>query len=687
MDFFFIIALLTAGISLSMGSISFFLGLSNQNRTDLIFGTMGLSLFIFLVLPPVGFIIQNQIPYPLEVLIKRIFSFGYYGLFPWFIYYYTSGKNKIVPVLISTGVLCTYFIMAFAPGNPTNPTWVWAALIIFGAILFYGVYAGIKQYQNNEKTLARWFVAAMSAYGILFILAIINQFGFDFMYPFFNAKLFYSIHLHSIFLVSVMGFRIVVNINERFKLKKILESKERRWQSLTQNVPIFIMELDRHGGIIYINQYGVKLLGYDNSDELLGHNWFDVSLIGTEVANRRKQFIESLSNPEEPNHFVRTIKNKKGDILTIIWTHFLTHNEKGSVISKVSFGINTTEEENANKLISQLKLELEKEKIVFPSDISGEPSTEIIGNSDAIRYAIEKAKQVAKTSAPVLLEGETGVGKELIADLIHKNSSRNNAPIIKVNCGALPKELIEDELFGHEKGAFTSAIQARKGRFELADGGTIFLDEIGELPLEMQPKLLRVLQIGEFERVGGQKTIKVDVRIIAATNRDLQQEVKQGHFRDDLFYRLNVFPITIPALRKRSEDLPLLISHFINLESIKYNRQLEQISKADMQRLMEYSWPGNVRELKNIIERSVIASEGNTLKLSWFLDESHVGENGANENTLEQIERKHIIKIMESCHWKINGENGAAEKLNMHPNTLRSKMKKLGISRPVKDIS
>jgi transcriptional regulator with GAF, ATPase, and Fis domain len=346
-------------------------------------------------------------------------------------------------------------------------------------------------------------------------------------------------------------------------------------------------------------------------------------------------------------------------------------------------GRDVTEGISAQRIISQLRLELEKEHIVGDK-VTG--STEIIGSSKAIAYAIEKANQVATTSAPVLLEGETGVGKELFADLVHKLSSRNGVPMIKVNCGALPKDLIEDELFGHEKGAFTSAIQSRKGRFELADGGTIFLDEIGELPLEMQPKLLRVLQNGEFERVGGQKTIKVDVRVIAATNRDLSHEVSQNRFRQDLFYRLNVFPITIPSIRKRKEDLPVLINYFIVRKSIKYNKSLQQISKADMQRLMEYEWPGNVRELKNVIERSVIASNGTTLKLDWFVGKTKATEQQSTE-TLEHIERNHIIKVLEECHWKINGDHGAAETLNMHPNTLRSRMKKLGIKRPLERSS
>ncbi len=682
-EFYLIIALLTAGISLTIGFISFFLGLRHKNKTDLFFGLMCLSLFVFFLLPPVGFIIHDQAPYPIEILVKRIFNYAYYGLMPWFTFYYTVRQNKKIPILISLGVVLSYIVMAMTEENLPRPMWVWSSLILFAANFFYGLVCGGMLYRN-ERAKATKFLIAIFIYGVLLLLTALNQFDVDFMDRVFHVKLFFSIHLHALFFIIIIGLELMHKINERYLFEKRVQSKERRWQSLVQHAPVFIMELDVRGNIRYINQYGGSLLGYSTPEELTGCNWFESPFIPEVERKERKQFfLETLSKKEIAPYFVKIIQNKKCDTLTITWTHFLTYSEEGEVGGMICVGINTTDEENAKDLINQLKLELEKEKIIFPDDYAGTLSQDIIGKSEAIRYAIDKANQVAKTNAPVLLEGETGVGKELIADLIHKSSLRNHAPIIKVNCGALPKELIEDELFGHEKGAFTSAIQSRKGRFELADGGTIFLDEIGELPLEMQPKLLRVLQNGEYERIGGQKTIKVDVRIIAATNRDLAQEVSRGNFRDDLFYRLNVFPITIPPLRKRKEDLPLLINHFINTISQNYHKQPDQISKADMQRLMEHPWPGNVRELKNVIERSVIASEGNTLKLEWSLREA---SEAASESTLEQVERHHIIKIMETCHWKINGENGAAEKLNMHPNTLRSKMKKLGISRPVKDI-
>lgn len=683
-EFILILAQLTAGISLSIGAISFYLGWKLENKANLTFGIMALCLFTFVLLPPSGFIHNNVATPPGDLIVKRIFIYGYYAVFPWFIFWYTGQQKKRIPYLITTYIFGCYWWMVFATSTLSHLLVTIPPLLGFASIIVYGFSAGLKEHTHNKRK-AKWLLATIIIFMLLVILNSINLLQFSLPFRIISPEFNLSIHLHALPFVIAMGMQLIDEILDKQRLEIKLQQHEKRWQTLMQHAPLFIMELDRQGSIIYLNQFAIKLLGHSSSRELTGRNWFDMMLSESDARACKKSFLEMAGNQDDYPYLLNTIKNKKGDTLMITWTHFLTDAEDGAADGMICLGIDTTNDQNSRKLIDQLKLELEKEKIVFPE--TDEAPQEIIGKSEAIRYAIEKAKQVARTHAPVLLEGETGVGKELFADLIHKISSRANAPLIKVNCGALPKELIEDELFGHEKGAFTSAIQARKGRFEQADGGTIFLDEIGELPLDMQPKLLRVLQNGEFERVGSQKTIKVDVRIIAATNRDLQQEVTQGRFRDDLFYRLNVFPITIPALRKRSGDLPLLINHFIRLESQKYNKQPDQISKADMQRLMEYSWPGNVRELKNIIERSVIASEGNTLKLDWFLSKVPDESGVVAENTLEQIERQHIIKVMESCHWKINGENGAAEKLDMHPNTLRSKMKKLGITRPVKDIS
>ena len=331
------------------------------------------------------------------------------------------------------------------------------------------------------------------------------------------------------------------------------------------------------------------------------------------------------------------------------------------------------------KEISRLNDLLKAENIYLKDQFeSTSIRNEIIGESNSIKYIHFKIKQVAPTNATVLIEGETGTGKELVAREIHKESKRSNKPFIKVNCASIPENLIESELFGHEKGAFTGAIEKRIGRFELANGGTIFLDEIGELPTNVQPKLLHILQQGEFERIGSSKTIKTDVRIIAATNKILTDEIKKGRFRNDLYYRLNVFPISLTPLRSRKEDIPLLAEYCSKYYSEMFNKPLKTIPKKVIKRMMQYSWPGNVRELENVIERAIITSENNFLDIEIFhTDEKSI----ADDLPLEELERNHILKTLEKTYWKISGPGGAAEILKMNPETLRSKMRKLGIKR------
>ncbi|MCP4302210.1 MAG: GAF domain-containing protein [Gammaproteobacteria bacterium] len=312
---------------------------------------------------------------------------------------------------------------------------------------------------------------------------------------------------------------------------------------------------------------------------------------------------------------------------------------------------------------------------------------EIIGRSDAVLRSLQLVEQVAPTRTPVLIVGETGTGKELVARAIHELSDRCARPLVKVNCAALPANLIESELFGHEKGAFTGADNAKRGRFDLAHGSTLFLDEIGEIPIELQSKLLRVLQEGEFDRLGGGKTIKVDVRLIVATNRDLVVAVRNGEFRSDLYYRINTFPIEMPPLRDRGDDIQLLADHFIKLHAPRLGRDVNEISAEMMDQLRRYSWPGNVRELEGIIQRALISSSGPVLNLAERLildsddDEQSTGSSSVAD--LKFIEREHIVAVLEDASWKIAGESGAAAKLGIPPSTLRSKMKKLQIVRPV----
>jgi formate hydrogenlyase transcriptional activator len=295
--------------------------------------------------------------------------------------------------------------------------------------------------------------------------------------------------------------------------------------------------------------------------------------------------------------------------------------------------------------------------------------------------ALARCQEVAPTDASVVLIGETGTGKELFARAVHNRSARRDFPFVCVNCAVLPPTLIETELFGHERGAFTGAVSTRQGRFERAHRGTIFLDEIGDLPLEVQAKLLRVLQEGEFERVGSSQSRTIDVRVIAATHHDLEQAVRNGAFRADLYYRLNVYPIALPPLRERTDDIPRLVWYFINRRQRALNRKITRIPAAVLQTLERHAWPGNVRELQNIVERAMIHSDGGTLVLDEFPGPSGALAAGDGE-TLEAAERRHIENALRRAGWRINGTGNAAERLGLHPNTLRFRMKKLGIRRP-----
>jgi transcriptional regulator with GAF, ATPase, and Fis domain len=286
---------------------------------------------------------------------------------------------------------------------------------------------------------------------------------------------------------------------------------------------------------------------------------------------------------------------------------------------------------------------------------------------------------VAPTETTVLISGETGTGKELIARALHHTSPRKAHPLVKVNCAALPAHLIESELFGHERGAFTGATARRIGRFEFAQGGTIFLDEIGELPLELQPRLLRVIQEGEFQRVGSSKTLKSDVRVIAATNRHLKEEISAGRFRQDLFYRLSVYPLAMPPLRERTEDIPLLVQAFVQKFSKRLGKQIETIPQRTMHALQQYSWPGNVRELENVIERAVIITPDDILRIELPQEQVLAADVS---KTLNEIEREYILQVLESKNWRVSGPKGAAVVLGLNEATLRSRMQKLGIQRP-----
>jgi formate hydrogenlyase transcriptional activator len=679
---FFMLALITSGVALVTGLNGILMGLKKESdKVDLVFGIQSLLLFIFILLPPTGFIANVKAPYPVELHIKRIFIWLYYGLSPLFFKYYSGYNNKVLKLTIYLFSGFSYALLLTTELWEIDDIFRLIVLIALGLICIYGLLAARYQVMKGDKSGGTWLRFAMYVYMALFLLQLpffavneeINRLTGLFNFPSFN--------LNPLAFILIMGIRLRSNITEKYRIERNLRSQNSRWDQLLQNIELLVVEVDKEGTLKYINPYGVKCIGATSAEKCRGLNWFKTFLKPYDQ-NRVKALFNAYVNGESSESDIKfTLVGLDGVEHNISWTNVLVPDENGHIMGLMSFGIDTTVLDEAFKQVEALKNELAKENLHLKEAFTDVKQSEIIGNSDTIIYAIQKARQVAETHATVLLEGETGVGKELFANLVHRMSMRNKKPLVKVNCAALPDELIESELFGHEKGSFTGALQARKGRFELADGGTILLDEISELPLSLQAKLLRVLQSGEFERIGGQQTLKVNVRVISSTNLDLMNEVKRGNFREDLFYRLNVYPITIPPLRKRRSDIPLLVDHFIRKFAIEFNKDVTKISKADLNRIMEYDWPGNVRELINLIERSMISSSGNTLRIAWQNHETVDIDPSPQVLSIKDLERDHIIKVLNGTHWKINGVNGAAEKLGLNPNTLRSKMKKLNISR------
>ena len=396
--------------------------------------------------------------------------------------------------------------------------------------------------------------------------------------------------------------------------------------------------------------------------------------------------IESHLQERVPYKVEYRLQTKSGEYLWFLARGQAIWNTEGYAI-RMSGSIQDITERKQAELnlqvalseIKELKEKLEVERAYLQEEIKLEYNYEnIIGQSDGLNYVLYKVEQIASSDTTVLVLGETGTGKELVARAIHGLSPRKDRVLVKVNCATLPSNLIESELFGHEKGAFTGAHARQLGRFEVASGATLFLDEIGELPLELQPKLLRVIQDGEFERLGSAGTIKVDVRVIAATNRNLEEEVRKGRFREDLWYRLSIFPITVPPLRERMEDIALLVDFFVDKISKRLGKSIESIPTSVMNTLQDYQWPGNVRELENVLERAVINSSGPKLRLVDELKKPHT-DIATTQKTLEAVERDHIVRVLEQTNWKVSGKNGAAEILGLNRSTLRARMRKLNI--------
>ncbi|MBT8439164.1 MAG: sigma-54-dependent Fis family transcriptional regulator [Gammaproteobacteria bacterium] len=495
-------------------------------------------------------------------------------------------------------------------------------------------------------------------------------------------------------------------------LKKELAKRNRQLESTNEYILEAVAEgiygLSPDGLITFANPAAGKLTGYSQK-ELLGKSVFEIHFFaqwdGSRYPAEKTPIFRTLNEHVLLSSEQDVMWRKSGDHFPIEYTcapYLVDDEAKGAVLAFQDITQRKRQENTLRQALTEvekLKEKLQAENTYLQNQIRNEGQfQDIVGQSTPLIHLLEQVKQVATTHSTVLILGESGTGKEAIARAIHDSSTRVSRPLIKINCGAISPNLIESELFGHEKGAFTGALKQRTGYFELADGGTIFLDEVGELPLEAQVKLLRVLQEQEVSRVGSEETLPVDVRVIAATNKNLSTMVKQGLFRTDLYYRLNVFPLQIPPLRERKEDIPLLANHFLQDQATTLGKELEGIAPESMQLLLDYQWPGNIRELQNVIERSAILSNGSKLVINDSLTSSdpsnkpgiNSAESSQDSNALADesqyrlidFEKQHILKVLEMTDWTIAGKAGAAEILDLPASTLRSKMKKLGIHRP-----
>jgi len=488
--------------------------------------------------------------------------------------------------------------------------------------------------------------------------------------------------------IVVMSMVLASDVIKARELADEVRAKDVRWGELLEEIPLLVVIFSGDGTIQWANRFACSALGYA-LDEVVGRSLLDF----TPSWGRAKAIgaIERASQGVPDPAFENGAITASGHEICIVWSGVVIRDAEGEIEGLMGIGADVTEQrttqaqrDRAIADLESLRRQLEEENVYLRDEIrSVQGFSGMVGESDALKKVLVDIRKVAPTNATVLIQGETGVGKELAARAVHDASPRAEAPFVAVNCAALPANLVESELFGHERGAFTDARQRRRGRFELADGGTLFLDEITELPLDLQPKLLRVVQQGEFQRVGGSVTHRVDVRMIAASNRDLRAEVKAGRFREDLFYRLNVFPITVPPLRDRVEDIPLLVGHFVPAIAARIGREVDEIPASVMRELVNYTWPGNVRELLNILERSVLTSPDSVLVLPETLhgsDDPVPVDHSGPLLTLEQHEREYVAQILRVTKGQVAGPGGAAEILGVNPSTLRSRLKKLGLS-------
>jgi PAS domain S-box-containing protein len=472
-----------------------------------------------------------------------------------------------------------------------------------------------------------------------------------------------------------------------------------KYRQLYRSTPAMLHTVDADVCVVTVTDYWLKKMGYTR-EEVVGRSILDFF----SEADRKRFASGKLREIIEQGEFTneeRQMVTRSGQVIDVVQSAISERDSSGKVNRMLVASKDVTERNRVDKELrrtlaenARLQEELERERDYLREEVNVRMNFgRIVGNSPALKQMLARVEAVAQTPATVLVLGESGVGKELVAHAIHAQSPRASAPLVKVNCASIPKELFESEFFGHVKGAFTGAHRDRVGRFQLADGGTLFLDEIGEIPLELQGKLLRVLQESEFERVGDDITRSVDVRVIAATNRNLEKLMVDGEFREDLFYRLSVFPIEVPPLRKRREDLLQLAQHLLEEACSDFGRKPLKLTRSQAQEILSYEWPGNVREMKNVVERAVILSKGDVLRLDLSLPRSNdaddlplmsapAGNEVLTEKELKSLEKKNLIAALNEANWRVSGSGGAAELLGLKPTTLADRMRKFGVRKP-----
>ncbi|MCD4736001.1 MAG: sigma 54-interacting transcriptional regulator [Bacteroidales bacterium] len=669
-----------AGITLSFAAINLSIGFQKGClKTYLFLGLIGIGVGIYYLLFPY---MTYEKPLPVITKVSFFFFLANFALLPWFFCHYTGYCKSTIQWLLSSGMALAYLLLLITGDFFELIIWNKLAHLVLVGIIIFGYKAALYQKKKGD-TKSAWLLIVALIFFTLITIDDIFRVHLPSIYPFSVPDNVLPLDYFLVLFMIIMGLKLVEDMHQKYHLEKSINVQQKRWQYLLERVGLLVVGVNTNGEITYVNPYFLKLTGFRKED-IIGNNY--IMLIPETDRKALLQLTESINKPEELPYYQNNILTQSGKEITISWSAVGLYDDDGKLISSVSIGTDITERMNAFDEIELLKGRLEEENILLKAELGKLPTTKkIIGKSDALRYALQRALQVAAADSTVLLEGETGVGKELIANYIQENSQRSENPFIKLNCAAIPSSLLESELFGHVKGAFTGADKNKKGMVEMADGGTLLLDEIGEFPLELQPKLLRFLQEGEFQPLGSETQKKVDVRIIAATNRELLHEIEKGRFRNDLYYRLYVYPITIPPLRNRVEEIPDLIDVFVKRYAKKHGKYIKQVSKLVIEELKKYKWPGNIRELENVIEHAVIVCNSDTIKMKdmnpFISGRDHKTSKAVQEIvSLEEAEKLHITKALDKCKWQVHGKNGAAELLEINPSTLRSRMKKLNIT-------